>query len=88
LGVILGPDGQERQSLKRQMGTSQKTELFYSVYGGLLPFSHKKASYLNGIGVIEDATTNAFQENYARLVEIKKKYDPENLFHHTIILFH
>ncbi|WP_423798292.1 FAD-binding oxidoreductase [Neobacillus sp. SAB-20_R2A] len=54
-----------------------------SVYGGLLPFSHKKASYLNAIGSNEEATTNAFQENYARLVEIKEKYDPENLFRHN-----
>ncbi|MCM3766133.1 FAD-binding oxidoreductase [Neobacillus niacini] len=54
-----------------------------SVYGGLLPHSHKKASYLNGIGANEEATTNAFQENYSRLVEIKKKYDPENLFRYN-----
>jgi FAD/FMN-containing dehydrogenase len=54
-----------------------------SVYGGLLPFSYKKSSYLNGIGENEVATKNAFQENYARLVEIKEKYDPENLFQHN-----
>ncbi|WP_413299930.1 FAD-binding oxidoreductase [Bacillus sp. 1P10SD] len=54
-----------------------------SVYGGLLPFSYKKASYLNGIAENEEATKNAFQENYDRLVEIKGKYDPENLFQHN-----
>ncbi|MDR6123547.1 FAD/FMN-containing dehydrogenase [Bacillus sp. SLBN-46] len=54
-----------------------------SVYGGLLPFSYKKASYLNGIGENEVATKNAFQENYARLLEIKEKYDPLNLFQHN-----
>jgi FAD/FMN-containing dehydrogenase len=54
-----------------------------SVYGGLLPFSHKKASYLNGIGEKDDAATNAYQENYQRLLEIKKQYDPENRFRHN-----
>ena len=54
-----------------------------SVYGGLLEFSHKKASYLNGIDSNEDATTNAFQENYEKLTQIKKKYDPENRFRHN-----
>jgi FAD/FMN-containing dehydrogenase len=54
-----------------------------SVYGGLLPFSHKKASYLNGIGEKDDAATNAYQENYQRLLEIKKHYDPENRFRHN-----
>ncbi|MHC0039422.1 FAD-binding oxidoreductase [Pseudoneobacillus sp. C159] len=54
-----------------------------SVYGGLLPFSHKKASYLNGIGENENAVPNAYQENIERLLEIKKKYDPENRFRHN-----
>lgn len=54
-----------------------------SIYGGLLPFSHKKASYLNGIGENEEAAINAYQENVERLVEIKKKYDPENRFRHN-----
>lgn len=54
-----------------------------SVYGGLLPLSYKKASYLNGIAENGEATKSAFQENYAKLVEIKEKYDPENLFRHN-----
>jgi FAD/FMN-containing dehydrogenase len=54
-----------------------------SLHGGLLPFSYKNASYLNGVGVSEDATTNAFQENYDRLVEVKKTYDPNNRFRHN-----
>ncbi|MFJ8244325.1 FAD-binding oxidoreductase [Peribacillus asahii] len=53
------------------------------VYGELLPFSYKNASYLNGAGVSDDATTNAFQENYERLVEVKKTYDPSNRFRHN-----
>jgi len=27
-----------------------------------------------------DNVKSAYRENYARLVEIKRKYDPENLF--------
>ena len=54
-----------------------------SIYEGLLPFSYKNASYLNGIGESKNATTNAFQENYDRLVEIKKAYDPTNRFRYN-----
>lgn len=54
-----------------------------SVYDGLLPYSHKKASYLNGIGEKEDAVQTAYQENYDRLIEVKKTYDQVNLFRHN-----
>lgn len=51
-----------------------------SVYHDLLPYSHLGASYLNGIGLSEKATQNSYADNYERLFEIKKKYDPTNLF--------
>ena len=54
-----------------------------SLYGGLLPYSHKKASYLNSVEASEDVTVHAFQDNLNRLKEIKKKYDPENRFRHN-----
>ncbi|MFS0862595.1 FAD-binding oxidoreductase [Fredinandcohnia sp. 179-A 10B2 NHS] len=54
-----------------------------SVYDGLLPFSHKKASYLNGIGEKEEAVQAAFQDNYDRLIEIKSNYDHKNTFRHN-----
>lgn len=52
-------------------------------YQGMLPYSHKTASYLNALGEKENATTNAFQENYNRLKEVKKTYDPTNVFRHN-----
>ncbi|WP_078410090.1 FAD-binding oxidoreductase [Priestia abyssalis] len=54
-----------------------------SFYAGLLPSSHKHASYLNAIGTSEDTTKSAFQENYDRLMEVKKLYDPHNRFRHN-----
>jgi len=53
------------------------------VYETLLPYSYKGASYLNGIGLSEKVTKSSFQENYQKLLEIKKKYDPYNLFRHN-----
>ncbi|RLQ94889.1 FAD-binding oxidoreductase [Falsibacillus albus] len=54
-----------------------------SVYDRLLPYSFKKASYLNAVGLGETITKNAFGENYKRLEKVKKKYDPKNLFRHN-----
>ncbi|GAA0321582.1 FAD-binding oxidoreductase [Bacillus carboniphilus] len=54
-----------------------------SLYHGLLPYSHKQSSYLNGIGVEEKVTKQTMAGNYSRLLEIKKKYDPRNLFRHN-----
>jgi len=56
------------------------------VYEGLLPFSHKNASYLNAICPASDVATNAFGQNLERLVRVKKQYDPTNAFrnNHTI----
>ena len=56
------------------------------LYEGLLPFSHKKASYLNAICPAPDVTINAFGQNLKRLEQVKKQYDPTNTFrnNHTI----
>ncbi|TLS35388.1 FAD-binding oxidoreductase [Pseudalkalibacillus caeni] len=51
-----------------------------SLYQGLLPYSHNKASYLNGIGLSENVTKTAYAVNYDRLVAVKKNYDPGNVF--------
>ena len=37
--------------------------------------------YGNFLGLAEDPTETLFGDNYDRLVEVKTKYDPENLFH-------
>lgn len=52
------------------------------VYRELQPFSNG-AEYQNFPGLLEDKETvarNAFGPNYQRLVELKNKYDPTNLF--------
>ncbi|MBB6453796.1 FAD/FMN-containing dehydrogenase [Salirhabdus euzebyi] len=54
-----------------------------SLYADLLPYSHRNASYLNGIALLESATKNTFAQNYERLLSIKRKYDPSNLFRHN-----
>lgn len=56
------------------------------LYDGLLPFSHKKASYLNAICPAPNVTSIAFGQNLERLVQVKKQYDPTNIFrnNHTI----
>jgi hypothetical protein len=44
----------------------------------LQPFAH--GVYVNQLGeTSEDLVKAAYASNYARLVEIKKKYDPKNL---------
>ena len=53
------------------------------LYECLLPYAHKKASYLNAFNPTETATKDAFAENYARLQQIKEQYDPTNLFCHN-----
>ena len=65
-------------------GEDEMCELWTdSVYNGLLPYSHKRASYLNGIGQGEGLARLAYQENYNRLVQVKKRYDPDNKFRHN-----
>lgn len=54
-----------------------------SIYSGMLSYSYKKSSYLNAMEVDDEVTKSAYQENYNRLLEIKKKYDPRNLFRHN-----
>ena len=53
------------------------------LYAGLLPYAHKKASYLNSINPTENATKDAFSDNYARLQQVKEIYDPKNVFCHN-----
>lgn len=54
-----------------------------SLYSGLLPFSHKNSSYLNAITINSFAKKNTFAMNYDRLLDIKRKYDPNNIFRHN-----
>jgi hypothetical protein len=49
---------------------------------GMTPFA-TAGSYLNFEDVDGDAVAAAYGSNYARLVEIKSKYDPDNLFGET-----
>ena len=53
------------------------------LYAGLQPYAHKKASYLNSILPTENATKDAFADNYARLQQVKALYDPTNVFCHN-----
>ena len=53
------------------------------LYAGLLPYAHKKASYLNSIKPTETATKDAFADNYVRLQQVKAQYDPTNVFCHN-----
>jgi len=46
----------------------------------LQPFAH--GVYVNQLGETSDELVRAaYASNYARLVEIKKKYDPKNVLH-------
>lgn len=52
-----------------------------SLYQDILPYSvNNGATYLNIINDTGDAVEATFADNYARLKEIKKKYDPDNTF--------
>ena len=44
-----------------------------------------EARWLNYLGVDQgdDAVRGAYGPNYERLVELKRRYDPENIFHHN-----
>ena len=53
------------------------------LYNGLLPYAHKKASYLNSVNPTENATKDAFADNYTRLQQVKAIYDPTNVFCHN-----
>jgi Berberine and berberine like len=53
-------------------------------YSALTPFL-APMRYLNYLEVdAADATTVAYGQNLAKLRELKKKYDPDNFFHHNV----
>ncbi|WP_226581943.1 FAD-binding oxidoreductase [Halobacillus litoralis] len=41
------------------------------------------AAYLNGIEADDQITESTYGENYQRLLKVKEKYDPENIFHNN-----
>jgi hypothetical protein len=47
------------------------------------PYAATDGSYVNGVTDFEGADTvsGAYGAKYARLLEVKAKYDPRNLFH-------
>ncbi len=49
-------------------------------YHRFAPISYNGAAYLNGIDTDSEIIQNSYAANYKRLVEIKEKYDPENVF--------
>ena len=53
-----------------------------SAYDAMAPFTGS-GRYVNYLGDVEegDALAGAFGANYARLRQVKKRYDPSNLFH-------
>lgn len=64
----------------------ESIEWVQSIYENLLPYAHKRASYINGIKVSPEITEKAYQQNYEKLAAIKKKYDPTNrlCYNHNI----
>ncbi|MBP1991914.1 FAD-binding oxidoreductase [Paenibacillus eucommiae] len=54
-----------------------------SVYQTMLPYSLRKSSYLNTVRADTQITKDSYADNFKRLIEIKKKYDPTNFFRHN-----
>jgi FAD/FMN-containing dehydrogenase len=53
-------------------------------YSALMPF-HAPMRYMNYLEVdAPDATAVAYGHNLAKLRDLKKKYDPDNFFHHNV----
>jgi len=54
-----------------------------SAFEAMLPFSLRNTSYLNMIKNDRQIIKDSHGDNYSRLVTIKEKYDPTNLFRHN-----
>jgi FAD/FMN-containing dehydrogenase len=55
-----------------------------ATHSALTPFL-APMRYMNYLEVdAADATTVAYGQNLAKLRELKKKYDPDNFFHHNV----
>lgn len=57
-----------------------------ALHDRLLPISHEQTSYLNAAEVKGNTTVNAYKHQLEKLVNVKKQYDPNNVFcnNHTI----
>ncbi|MFS0674035.1 FAD-binding oxidoreductase [Ornithinibacillus sp. 179-J 7C1 HS] len=59
----------------------EKTQAWIqALYEKLLPYSYNQISYLNSSNVNEEIIRNSYRRIEKRLVELKKEYDPKNLF--------
>ena len=56
-----------------------------SFWDALRPYSSSSGSYVNFIGEADDDRIRAAYgaEKYGRLAALKKKWDPDNVFHHN-----
>jgi hypothetical protein len=58
------------------------TQWCKNFYDGMSPFASNRGAYVNFMMEEgQDRIKASYGENYARLVEVKTKYDPDNFFH-------
>jgi FAD/FMN-containing dehydrogenase len=73
--VIVGVDAEPENSAK-------VTQWCKDFYDGMSPFASNRGAYVNFMMEEgQDRIKASYGENYARLVEVKSKYDPDNFFH-------